>query len=133
MVFATAVPSRNAATKLKNAAHSTASLGDSTRVDTTVAILFAASWNPFRKSKVSATRIVTIRSRRSGFTKFSCGRSRENLGVFQDHGFEHVGDVLGFVSRSFQKFDQFLDLDQCDGILFLIEQLPDRGSRNHVR
>ena len=43
MVFATAVPSRNAATKLKNAAQITASLGDKTRVDTTVAILLAAS------------------------------------------------------------------------------------------
>ena len=33
MVLATAVPRRNAATKLKNAAHKTASFGDNTRVD----------------------------------------------------------------------------------------------------
>jgi hypothetical protein len=46
MVFATAVPNPNAATKLKNAAHTTACPGDSTRVDTTVAMEFAASWNP---------------------------------------------------------------------------------------
>ena len=45
-VFATAVPNPNAATKLKNAAHTTALPGDSTRVDTTVAIEFAASWKP---------------------------------------------------------------------------------------
>ena len=45
-VFATAVPNPNAATKLKNAAQITAWPGDSTRVDTTVAMEFAASWNP---------------------------------------------------------------------------------------
>ena len=42
-VFATAVPNVNAATKLKNAAQMTALPGESTRVDTTVAIEFAAS------------------------------------------------------------------------------------------
>ena len=45
-VLATAVPKVNAATKLKNAAQMTALPGDSTRVDTTVAMEFAASWNP---------------------------------------------------------------------------------------
>ena len=43
MVLATAVPSRKAARKLKTAAHTTASRGDSTRVETTVAMLLAAS------------------------------------------------------------------------------------------
>ena len=43
MVFATAVPRKKAATKLKNAAQTTASLGESTRVETTVAMLLAAS------------------------------------------------------------------------------------------
>src|SRR5688572_32315320 len=56
-VFATAVPNPNAATKLKNAAHATAWPGDSTRVDTTVAIELAASWKPLMKSKHSASRI----------------------------------------------------------------------------
>src|SRR5688572_5976673 len=45
-VLATAVPNVNAAMKLKNAAQTTARPGVSTRVDTTVAIEFAASWNP---------------------------------------------------------------------------------------
>ncbi len=45
-VRATAVPKVNAATKLKKAAHRTALPGESTRVDTTVAIELAASWNP---------------------------------------------------------------------------------------
>src|SRR5215204_3553039 len=46
IVFATCVPSTANATKLKNAAHTTASLGESTRVETTVAIELAASWKP---------------------------------------------------------------------------------------
>ena len=69
MVLATAVPSRNAATKLKKAAQATASLGESTRVETTVAMLLAASWKPLRKSKQRATRTVMTRRMRSGFTK----------------------------------------------------------------
>ena len=42
-VFATAVPKPNAAAKLKNAAHITALAGVRTRVETTVAMEFAAS------------------------------------------------------------------------------------------
>ncbi len=45
-VLATAVPKMNAAAKLKNAAHTTARPGDSTRVETTVAMELAASWKP---------------------------------------------------------------------------------------
>src|SRR5712691_5664547 len=55
MVLATAVPRKKAATKLKKAAQMTASLGESTRVETTVAMLLAASWKPLRKSKIKAT------------------------------------------------------------------------------
>src|SRR5947209_5572469 len=62
MVLATAVPRKKAARKLKAAAHATANLGDSTRVETTVAMLLAESWKPFRKSKIRATRTV-IRTR----------------------------------------------------------------------
>src|SRR5437667_3976746 len=58
MVLATAVPRKKAARKLKAAAHSTASLGESTRVETTVAMLLAESCNPFKKSKMSATKTV---------------------------------------------------------------------------
>ena len=61
MVFATWVPSTKAATKLKKAAHSTATCGVSTRVETTVAMELAASWKPFRKSKVRATRMMKTR------------------------------------------------------------------------
>ena len=55
MVPATFSSNTNSATKLKNAAQTTAQYGFSTRVETTVAIEFAASWNPFMKSNTSAT------------------------------------------------------------------------------
>ena len=54
IVFATAVPKKKAAAKLKKAAQKTATKGDSTRVDTTVAIEFAESCIPLMKSKTSA-------------------------------------------------------------------------------
>ena len=50
IVFATCGWKMTNATKLKNAAQSTARRGDSTRVDTTVAIEFAASWKPLMTS-----------------------------------------------------------------------------------
>src|SRR5213075_2817720 len=46
MVLATFTPPPNAAMKLKNAAQTTAMPGESTRVETTVAMEFAASWKP---------------------------------------------------------------------------------------
>src|SRR4051812_49698171 len=55
MVVATWVPNTRNATKLKKAAQITAKRGESTRVDTTVAIELAASWKPLTKSKASAT------------------------------------------------------------------------------
>src|SRR3569623_438240 len=45
-VFATPSWKMNSATKLNTVAHSTARRGDGTRVDTTEANEFAASWNP---------------------------------------------------------------------------------------
>ena len=45
-VCATAVPNEERRAKLKNAAQTTALPGDSTRVETTVAIELAASWKP---------------------------------------------------------------------------------------
>ena len=78
MVLATAVPSRKAARKLKAAAQITASRGESTRVETTVAMLLAASWKPLKKSKMSAVRTVMI-SRT--IPLFTVVRSGQGLGV----------------------------------------------------
>ena len=60
-VLATAVVT-NAPARLATDAISTATRGDSARVETDVATAFAVSWKPFVKSKPSATTIVMIRS-----------------------------------------------------------------------
>src|SRR6185312_10425475 len=58
IVRATAVPTVNAAAKLKHAAQSTAGNGLSTRVPTTVAIEFAESWKPLLKSNRNAIAMI---------------------------------------------------------------------------
>src|SRR6184192_3920472 len=58
IVLATAVPNTKTAMKLNVAAQTTAADGDRTRVETTVAMEFAASWNPLTKSNASATRTI---------------------------------------------------------------------------
>src|SRR6266576_29052 len=60
-VFATAVVT-NAPARFATAAMSTARRGERARVETEVATAFAVSWNPFVKSKPSAT-ITTMTSR----------------------------------------------------------------------
>ena len=44
---------------MKNAAQTTATPGESTRVETTVAMELALSWKPLMKSKTSATATIT--------------------------------------------------------------------------
>ena len=63
-VFATAVVT-NAPARFATAATATASRGDSARVEIDVATAFAVSWNPFVKSKPSAT--ITTTTRRALF------------------------------------------------------------------
>src|SRR5690348_13426088 len=59
-VFATPWWKMKSARKLKLAAHTTALPGDRSRVETMVAIEFAASWKPLIKSKARATTTVRI-------------------------------------------------------------------------
>src|SRR5262249_19123149 len=66
MVAATLSGNTRKATKLKNAAQTTAARGDSTRVDTTVAMELAASCMPLRKSKTKAKAINTQITRGRG-------------------------------------------------------------------
>src|SRR2546427_13084154 len=116
-VVATATPKPNAATKLKNAAHATAARGVSTRVDTIVAIEFAASWKPFMKSKARATRIRRTRT--------SIRPQRERSGVFEGHALDHVGDVLTAVDRVLEVVVDLLPLDDVDGISAVVEEPRD--------
>ena len=76
-VWATCEPKIKKATKLKKAAQSTACCGRITRVETTVAIEFAASCRPLRKSKASAT---TMSPTRIGNASATASISIRNLG-----------------------------------------------------
>ena len=152
MVFATAVPRKNAARKLKAAAHATANLGDSTRVETTVAMLLAESWKPFRKSKISATRTVmgpgsglyswqSFKFRVSGFESEVQIRHFEDLNLkletrnflcaLEDYGFDDVGGVFGFIGRVLEDFVQLFQLDKLNRIFFMLKKIGDSsvGSR----
>jgi hypothetical protein len=60
IVFATLTPKIKKAAKFQKAAHRTAAPGDKTLVDTIVAIEFAASFIPFKKSKIRAIKTPAI-------------------------------------------------------------------------
>ena len=70
-VFATAVVT-NAPTRFATEATATAIRGESARVEIEVATAFAVSWNPFVKSKPSATTTTTTR-RKSPSTSAASG------------------------------------------------------------
>src|SRR6187431_542889 len=103
-VCATAVPNPNAATKLKNAAMITAWYGLSTRVDTTVAIEFAASWKPFMKSNARATSTsAMITPRLIWWTLPSIRRKPSTSGVLEDDTLDDVGHVLAAVGDQLEQ------------------------------
>src|SRR5690349_2047343 len=113
MVPATAVPNTNAAMKFQNAAHATARNGDSTRVDTTVAIEFAASCQPLENSKASVSKTTTIRSGKLDMEPAS--------GRLQDDAFNDIGDVFAFVHCGFDNFKNFLPLDDLHRVFLFVE------------
>ena len=110
-VFATAVPNTNAAMKFQKAAHTTARKGVSTRVDTTVAMEFAASCQPLENSNAKVRPTVTNRR----------GKLFTGSGAFQDDAFDHVGYVLAFIHSGFYHFKNFLPLDDLHRVLLFIE------------
>src|ERR1041385_4122674 len=121
IVFATPVWKMNSATKLNVAAHSTAIRGDSTRVDTTVAIEFAASWKPLMMSKISATEMVTMTMVPTSIS-----------GVLEDHALDDVGDVLAAIGCVLEVLVDLFPLDHGDRVLLLLEQAGDRTPQDHV-
>src|SRR5688500_12800968 len=120
-VFATAVPTVNAAMKLKNAAQMTAAIGLSTRVPTTVAMEFAESWKPLMKSKTNATATIA--------TTYVTTALR----VLERDALEDVRHVLTLVQRTLERVVQLLPLDDLQRIGILsIEQAPDREMVDRV-
>src|SRR5881397_2121054 len=107
-VLATCTPKPKAATKLKKAAHTTACSGVSTRVETTVAMELAASWNPLMKSKMRATRTMQA-------------MSVNTSGHLQNDPFDHVSHVLAAVGDDLHRLVDLLPLDDLDGIARRLE------------
>src|SRR5712672_2545320 len=94
IVLATWSPNTRKATKLKNAAHSTAYCGRSTRVETMVAIELAASCNPLRKSNSSATAINPTRIGRPSVAS----TARPCLYLFDHDAVDLVRNVVEAIS-----------------------------------
>ena len=100
-VFATLSPKNRNAMKLKNAAQQTAYFGGKTRVETIVAIEFAASLSPFMKSNTSATTINPVRKgtrNRSVHEPIFSARSE----MFDQDIADPIADVLESVDDFFQ-------------------------------
>src|SRR5713226_3408874 len=113
-VVATWTPKPNAATKLKNAAHTTAWSGVNTRVETTVAIELAASWKPLMKSKTSATKTMKT----TGVNTEGRAVSSRHL---EDDPLDDVRDVLAAVGDGLHRLVDLLPLDHLHGVALLLE------------
>lgn len=96
--------------KLNAAAQITACTGVRTLVDTTVAIEFAASWNPFIKSKITASTIIMINS-----SMLDCS------GVFYDDCFDDFSDCIQFVGSLFEFLHDLFDFDQLNAVNLIFE------------
>src|SRR4029453_2884236 len=133
IVWATAVPKRKTARKLKVAAQYTATRGVSTRVETTVAMAFAASWKPLIKSKVKATPIRTrtrgghARTWRMPVRSSAAGMS----GVLEYDAFDKIGDIFAAIEGVFEEFVNLLPLNDVNRVRALFEKprhtLPEVG------
>src|SRR5690606_14302408 len=128
------------ATQLKVAASSTAWCGFSTRVDTTVAIEFAASWKPFMKSKARATMMSPTRTVRlmagipPSINGGSPARSERLPGlrggapgagsrVLQHDAFDDVRHVLAAVGDHLEEVVDRAELQDLLEVVLLAEEL----------
>src|SRR5262245_17181347 len=111
----------NSAMKFASAAHSTAMRGDSTRVETTVAIEFAASWKPLMMSNSNATTIVATTM-----------VVRSISGVLEDHALDDVRHVLAAIRGALEVLVDLFPLDDRDRVLLFLEQARDRAAQDRV-
>src|SRR5947209_12494659 len=134
IVSAIAFVMKTIPTKLPAAAMATAFVGVRTFVATIVAIAFAASWNPLKKSNAKTTRIATTRiAKRSAIlSPYAPARPslppRETSGdslILRHNVAQDVGDVLAVVRGLLEDLRDLLELDDRHGIL-LMEERRDR-------
>src|SRR5258705_1785941 len=112
IVFATCNPKKRKAMKLKNAAQTTAARGDSTRVETTVAIEFAASWKPLMKSNERASAMID--------------HTTQGSDILQNDPFDDVGHVLAAVRRGLEHLDDVHPLDDVLRVFAVLEEARER-------
>lgn len=104
-IFATEVPKTRNATKLKKAAQTTACLGVNTRVETIVAMELAASWMPFVKSKIRATKMIkTI-------------KIRWGSDILDNYSFEDVCHIFATVNCFFKCFVYVFPFDYLNWLI----------------
>src|SRR5438270_1721106 len=99
------------ATKLKKAAQATASCGDKTRVETTVAIEFAESCKPLMKSNANAMVISPIST---GSARVGSMCVSSSSGVVDDDALDLVGHILEPVEHTLDVAIE-LPADEEDG------------------
>src|SRR5688572_3431474 len=128
IVSATLGAKTNIAMKLKNAAHSTAHWGRSTRVETIVAIEFAASWKPLMTSKANATPTVKMtRIQTKSISQMRVkGRPAPESGVLEDDALENVGHRLTAIGGALEVLVDVLPLDDRYRVSGVIEE-PGNG------
>src|SRR4030095_8917067 len=119
------------ASTLKNAAQRTACQGFRTPVDTTVAIEFAASWKPFRKSKANASSTSSTSVIETS-AKSIVVEVRTASGVLEHDALNDVGDVLALVGRRLERLVHGLELDELADVALLPEESGDRVSHDLV-
>src|SRR5690606_23039852 len=127
-VAATFISNTITAAKLKVAAQITAWCGFRTLVETIVAIEFAASWKPLRKSnaRARATRSTSV-ARPIDAVSIGPGS-----GVFEDDALDQLGDVLAPVGDRFEQLVDRLELDQLAYVGLLAKQPRHRRAHHPV-
>src|SRR3569832_618808 len=111
--------------RLNAAANTTAVVGRNTPVDTTVAIEFAASWNPFMNSNAMA--------RATSITMTQRAVASIGSGMLEDAALDDVRDVLALVRDRLQQLVDRLELEHLSHVLLLAEQLADGRAHHEVR
>src|SRR6185436_11925955 len=107
----------------------TAWWGFSTRVETIVAMEFAASWKPFMKSNArAATTRTTTTVRLMGADSINRGSSAREasfggaLGMLEHYAFDDVRDVLATVGNELEQLVDGAQLDQLLHVRLFAEE-----------
>src|SRR5664279_5507248 len=114
-VFATSVPTKKTAAKLKKVAQRTAYFGERTRVETTVEMELAESWKPLRKSKTNATRTRNMT------------KPIEST-MFQDDPFYNVGHIFTIINGLFKELKNIFPFNKLNSVFLVFKKIGHNSS-----